>query len=398
MGCFDSKDPVMEGQKTINRQLEKKLKSWNKDYRKAVKVLLLGAGESGKTTIIKQMKILHISGFSESDRQEKVVSIRQNIHESIYDLVTHMSALRPPVSLASDRSEISALYIRDLGAEEPSSYTQEYYDHVQTLWNDNGIKECYRRSNEFQLIDSAKYFLDRIKEVRTPDYRPSDQDILHCRKKTTGIHKIEFTMKVPKNYGGGSVEFWMFDVGGQRGERRKWLPLFQGIHAVLFLVASSDFDQTLREETSVNRLHEAVRLFEDIWHSRFLEDAGVIVFLNKQDMLKEKIKSGKSIAPYFPEYKKYQMSSKDGDGSDEYIRTRCFIRSLFSDATEKKPKSADVRKSSVLPGLAVPLADTGNRKCYFHFTTATDTNNIRTVFEDVHSVILMRNLVDIGLN
>ncbi|GFG30691.1 hypothetical protein Cfor_07468 [Coptotermes formosanus] len=348
MGCFDSKDPVEREQKIVNQQLEKKLKTWNKDYMKAIKLLLLGAGESGKTTIIKQMKILHISGFSESDRQEKVVDIRQNIHESIYDLVTNMSALKPPVVFANDESEISASYICNLGPKEPSSYTQEYYDHVQTLWNDDGIKECYRRSNEFQLIDSAKYFLDRIKEVRNSEYRPSDQ-------------------------------------------------LFEGIHAILFLVASSDFDQTLREETGVNRLREAVNLFDDIWHSRFLRHAGVIVFLNKQDMLKEKIESGKSVASYFPEYNKYQMSSKDGDGSDEYIRTRCFIRDLFSDVTKKKPRSPEDRKSSILPGLVVMVADTENRQCYFHFTVATDTGNIKTVFEDVHSMILMRILTDWGL-
>jgi hypothetical protein len=59
-----------------------------------------------------------------SDRQEKVVDIRQNIHESMYDLVTNMSTLRPPVVLASDKSEISASYIRDMGAKEPSLYTQ----------------------------------------------------------------------------------------------------------------------------------------------------------------------------------------------------------------------------------------------------------------------------------
>jgi len=191
------------------------------------------------------------------------------------------------------------------------------------------------------------------------------------------------------------MEFWMFDVGGQRGERRKWLPLFEGIQAILFLVASSDFDQTLREETSVNRLREAVNLFEDIWHSRFLQNAGVITFLNKQDMLKEKVESGKSIAPYFPEYDKYQMSSKDGDGSDEYTRTRFFIRSLFVDVTKRKHRSAEDRKTSILPGLAVQLAETENRECFFHFTVATDTRNIKTVFESVHSIIIENNLNDI---
>jgi hypothetical protein len=42
MGCFDSKDPVIEDQKIINRQLEVKLKTWNKEYKKAIKLLLLG--------------------------------------------------------------------------------------------------------------------------------------------------------------------------------------------------------------------------------------------------------------------------------------------------------------------------------------------------------------------
>lgn len=397
MGCFKGSDPETQNQKRASRELEQKIRAWNKDYKKAIKLLLLGAGESGKTTIIKQMKILHISGFSESDRQEKVVDIRQNIHESIYDLVTNLSTLEPPVCLADDANEISASYIRNRGPKEPLSYTQEYFDHVQALWNDKGVKECYRRSNEFQLIDSAKYFLDRIMEVRNPDYRPSDQDILHCRKKTTGIQKIEFQMKVPAKYGGGSMEFWMFDVGGQRGERRKWLPLFEGINAILFLVASSDYDQTLREETGVNRLREAVNLFEDVWHSRFLHDVGMIVFLNKQDMLKEKVESGKSIGTYFPEYAMYEMNSKDGRSCDEYIKTRCFIRDLFCDVTKKRRRSADDRKSSIMPGFTVMLADAENRQCYFHFTIATDTGNIKTVFEDVHTMVLMSVLNEFGL-
>lgn len=60
--------------------------------------------------------------------------------------------------------------------------------------------------------------------------------------------------------------------------------------------------------------------------SRFLKHTGFIVFLNKQDLLKEKLDSGKSIAKYFPEYEQYSLSEKDGNPFDEFDRTRFFIR------------------------------------------------------------------------
>ncbi|KDR15904.1 hypothetical protein L798_09831 [Zootermopsis nevadensis] len=90
------------------------------------------------------------------------------------------------------------------------------------------------------------------------------------------------------------------------------------------------------------------------------------------------------------------MNSKDGNSCDEYIKTRCFIRELFYDVMKKK-QSPDDRKSSILPGLTVTLADTENRQCYFHFTVATDTGNIKTVFEDVHTMVLMSVLNEFGL-
>ena len=35
----------------------------------------------------------------------------------------------------------------------------------------------------------------------------------------------------------------MMDVGGQRSERKKWLNCFEGIQAVIFVVAMSEYDQ-----------------------------------------------------------------------------------------------------------------------------------------------------------
>ncbi|CAG7719312.1 unnamed protein product, partial [Allacma fusca] len=206
---------------------------------------------------------------------------------------------------------------------------EEFFKHVQALWNDDGVQECHSRGSEFQLPDCTKYFMERLSTVGDPHYKPSDQDILYSRRTTTDIQKIEFTMKIPRKYGGGSQSFWMFDVGGQRGERRKWIQVFDGINTILFLVACNVFDQFTFEDPSLNRLQESINLFQDVWCSRFLQDSGFIVFLNKQDLLKKKIESGASIGHYYPDFFHYSIDNKDGDNNDEYTRTRCFIRDMF---------------------------------------------------------------------
>lgn len=94
---------------------------------------------------------------------------------------------------------------------------------------------------------------------------------------------------------------------------------------MLFLVAASDFDQTLREDTTKNRLEEAFEVFENVYKSRFLRDAGLIVFLNKQDLLKKKIDQGKRIGKYFPDYLQYQMLEKV-KSNDEYTKTKMFMK------------------------------------------------------------------------
>ncbi|XP_063217834.1 guanine nucleotide-binding protein G(f) subunit alpha-like isoform X2 [Bacillus rossius redtenbacheri] len=381
-------------ERKASKELDKKIRLWSQQYNKAIKLLLLGPGESGKTTILKQMKILHIKGFSDSERLAIVSQIRQNVHESIYDIVRNMTQLDPPIDLDDDQSGNSAVYILDLGKQGPQKFDTQYFDHVQILWGDSGVQECYRRSSEFQLISSAKYFLDRIDKVRLPGYNPSDQDILHSRKRTTGIQKIEFTVKVPASYGGGSQTFWMFDVGGQRGERHKWIQVFEGIQAILFLTAASDYDLVLREDRTVNRLRETVELFDNVWNSRFLQEAGYIMFLNKQDVLKEKTESGKRIGDYFPEYHNYKFIKK-GIPFDEYTKTKCFIRDLFVEVTRKR-RNTQLDNQLRNSGLVVP-ARTKPRECYYHFTTATDTDNIRKVFDDVHSMIIEMNLQAIGI-
>lgn len=378
-----------------SKEIEKQINNWTKEYKKAIKILLLGAGESGKTTIIKQMKILHISGFSPEEKKERGEDIKNNVLDAITTLIRNMDRMN--IQLGLTENQEAADFIRKI-TKDDFTFSQEFFGYVEKLWRDRGVQEVYSRQNEYQLIDCSKYFLDKVDVVRLPDYEPSVQDILHSRRRTTDIQKIEFEVKVPRKYGGGSLNFWMFDVGGQRGERKKWIQVFDGIQAVLFLVSSSCFDLVIEEDEKTNRLQESINIFKSVWASRFLKDSGFIVFLNKQDILKDKIVSQqKSIGQYFPEYSEYKLESKDRDSKedDEYLRTRCFIRDKFM-GIAAEPVQWEGKK--VTPGMPALPNDKKKGECYCHFTTATDTNNVKIVFEDVHNMIIMWNLQEIGIN
>ena len=114
---------------------------------------------------------------------------------------------------------------------------------IGNLWKDPAVKSAVARSREFQLNDSATYFFDSIERMLSPNYIPTDQDILRTRVKTTGITETKFEID--------SMTFKLFDVGGQRSERKKWIHCFEGVHALVFLVSLSEYDQVLYEDQTV---------------------------------------------------------------------------------------------------------------------------------------------------
>lgn len=77
MGCGQSSESK-EG-KQRNEEIENQLKRDKLNLRNEIKMLLLGAGESGKSTILKQMKLIHEGGYSRDERESfREVSIAGN--------------------------------------------------------------------------------------------------------------------------------------------------------------------------------------------------------------------------------------------------------------------------------------------------------------------------------
>ena len=379
MGCCgingNSKEEAEEEkkQRKTNKEIERQIQKDKQVYRATHRLLLLGAGESGKSTLVKQMRILHEeTPFSEEEKKQKVAEIRRNVRESVVTILTAMPNIDPPVRCAEPAMEERRTWLLDYNTRPDFDYSPEFYEACEGLWADTGVQTCFERSNEYQLIDCAKYFLDKVSQVKREDFNPSEQDILRARVLTSGIFETKF--RVDK------VKFHMFDVGGQRDERRKWIQCFNDVTAIIFVAASSSYNMVLREDNTQNRLREALDLFRSIWNNRWLRTISVILFLNKQDLLEEKIKSGKSkLEDYFPEFVHYTVPPEaapeiEQQGADrEFTRAKYFIRDNFLQISQQTSQGDSKQHSA--------------HHCYPHFTCAVDTENIRRVFNDCRDII-----------
>jgi guanine nucleotide-binding protein G(o) subunit alpha len=265
MGCTSSAEE--RAALARSKQIEKNLKEDGIQAAKDIKLLLLGAGESGKSTIVKQMKIIHESGFTSEDFKQYRPVVYSNTIQSLVAILRAMPNLG--ISYGNNEREIDGKMVFDViqRMEDTEPFSEELLAAMKRLWADSGVLECFGRSNEYQLNDSAKYFLDDLDRLGAKEYQPTEQDILRTRVKTTGIVEVHFSFK--------NLNFKLFDVGGQRSERKKWIHCFEDVTAIIFCVAMSEYDQVLHEDETTNRMQESLKLFDSICNNKWFTDTSI---------------------------------------------------------------------------------------------------------------------------
>jgi len=353
--CSSSEDPEKTAhdklEKTVSRENDQKLKEAQVVDQEINKLLLLGAGESGKSTLFKQIISIYGTGFSEEERKNYEPIVWNNIIYSMQALVN--ASLGPwgtPVACPDSLAYVKAM-------PQDGTVDSKNVHHFKTLWSDDGIQKTYLNRSKFQLNDSAAFFFNKLDEVVAPGYLPSEQDVLRARVRTLGIVEHFFEIEGHK--------FRMFDVGGQRNERKKWIHCFEHVTSVLFVGVLSEYDQVLYEDAAVNRMVETLVLFEEICNSPWFKDTSIILFLNKRDMFEDKIKLVPlSVCPVFANY----------NGPQTYQDGVKAIQDAFETKNHNKAK-----------------------RIYCHVTCATDTSNVAAVFNAVKDIIIRRALGDAGL-
>jgi guanine nucleotide-binding protein G(i) subunit alpha len=318
-GGSTSDDPEASAK---SKQIDRDLRKYRKDELDRIqKLLFLGAGEAGKSTVLKQLRCIFGVGIGEEEKDAYLPVVYYNVFSTCRSLLEGCErwGYELPKELLDDSEKIKNADLKML------ELTPAMADTIAALWKTEGIQEAYNRRSELQLADSAKYCFENVKRFAEASYSPTTDDCLHMRSRTTGL--VEFKFETD-----GSI-INVIDVGGQRSERRKWLHCFQNVTAIVFFVALSEYDMGLREDPNVKRMHESLALFRDLINGPWFKDTAVILFLNKKDLFKLKIQET-DLSWCFPEYK----------GGKKYgPAVKCMLPERRAKSEERRTKSEERR-------------------------------------------------------
>ncbi|KAF8214282.1 heterotrimeric G protein alpha subunit 4 [Mycena galopus ATCC 62051] len=338
---------VSDRDRQLHRQAEKSLKEAKVKMVTQVKVLLLGSGDSGKSTILKQMHLIHKKPFS----PQEVESFRQLVFENLTQGLKYLIDALPDMMIELPAADVELIqHAEDL--RDGEAFPMRYYGPLSRLWGEQVILTAWNRGNEAAVPENLHYFLSDLDRLFDPVYVPTEQDIVRVRARTIGITETAFQLR--------EHEMLMVDVGGQKSERRKWIHCFQDVTAILFLVSLSGYDQCLAEDRDANQMQDAMTIWDSVCHSQWFKQTSIILLLNKNDLFELKIKKS-HIKTFFPDF--------DGMPGNAFSG-RQYFKKRFGYLAQK----ADRMKE---------------RKMYIHITTATDTKLLRGVLAAVEGVFAL---------
>ncbi|KAM0793212.1 hypothetical protein ACM66B_000681 [Microbotryomycetes sp. NB124-2] len=165
---------------------------------------------------------------------------------------------------------------------------------VRGLIADEGPREG--KPGGWEMGESTRFFFSSLPRIATAVWLPSDQDILNVRVRTVGI-ETHLLQVAPNRI------IRVSDPAGARGTKHAWAPFFDQAAAIIFLFDASAYSVCRQNNPLENRLNDALILFEDIVKNRLLKNVTIISFLNKMDLLRQKVQSGRyPLSTYFPRF------------------------------------------------------------------------------------------------
>lgn len=305
--------------------------------------------------------------------QDKLLSDYNQEEDEIMPRLSESSArkslssrfVRRAASRSLSNASTDTNYHSDLKDEPIQPMRKKMYCLLDAAKND--IRDLWKKCSKGDLVkdfsnDSTAYFLSNIERFASPHFKPTDDDILRARVRTVGVFEERF-------YVNRHMSYRIVDVGGSQSQRNVWAQFFYNATAIIFLAPISAFDEVLTEDVNTNKVLDSLEIWKQIVSSPLLLKVSLILFLNKMDVLENKISKGIRVRDHFKRYK----------GPNEFEDVWRYFRSLFLLVARDQEGRAP------------------SRSLYVHRTTATSTTEIRSILHSCQDIILRQHLRDSAL-
>ncbi|KAJ4465074.1 G-protein alpha subunit [Lentinula aciculospora] len=419
---------ALQDAQRVSRQIDESLQETKRILerrRKAIRILLLGQAESGKSAVLKNFQLAFTPQQFQKERDVWKTIIQLNLISSVRTLLNILneadpntqSLLTPPhtpgsypnssysnklrrihlglsplLSMENDLNRIlfaSGGPSREIRVPAGSTWKSKLgfrgthqeseLTKAQNATKNNLIKlleaskedieslwgdediQHALEEREVHLRDTPGFFLDDIERIASPFYQPTDCESDIVRARVR-TDGVEEHHLIAESVRLKGNEFYITDVSGMRGSRHSWIPFFDDSQAILFL-APLVFNQMLEEDPRVNRLEDSLMLWKEICSSVLLANCNIVVFFNKMDILRRTIQSGVEVRKYVPSY---------GNAPNEVESVTKYFKDRFRTYHKKlSPKP---------------------RTFICHETSAIDINSTTALVVTVHDGIIRDNL------
>ena len=190
--------PIDPEVKAKSAQIEKATKAAEDDQSKIVKMLLLGAGESGKSTIFKQMKVINKDGYSEKERQGFQSIVWSNTIVSMSALLEAFTKPNFPDKPTDAGFTANEAKFEERKGEE--KIDPEMGAVIKGLWTHPDVQKVFERRSEFQLNDSAEYYFTQIDRIADLKYLPN-LPVDSCRLRSDAISDTSRHILLTRTHG-----------------------------------------------------------------------------------------------------------------------------------------------------------------------------------------------------
>ena len=397
MGCINS-SPYSKPDhhhtpeaRDVNKTIDEETEKYALDEQLKYKLLLLGVEDSGKSALLRQIRLLHGDCYDQSELLAIKPQLIQNVIEAMQTIAIHTNTLSDEETETIRRRIIST----NINDNPLQLFTQELYEDFVKLLSDPQIQRTmkYKNDGRFEIIDTAEYLLENMHKYCIPDYIPTFTDMIHSRKTTTNINKVRFAFQ--DNAGSIEEVYEIFEMDPQKTAYRKWMHFFDNTTAIIFVASLSGYNQyklgrsecmlisgyirisnefeffppelsgLIEQYCSANEMQKSIQLFGDIINLNVFKETHIILFLNKSDVFDQKI--GKyPVRDHFEDF--------DGEeATDDAIQ---FFKRKFRNQRRNS--------QNYLGGI------------HFHITCATDTSCIKKMFESCRTIIIKDELLKQG--